>query len=129
MTQLSKRAVKQERAGGLLEGHTWNMFLKDLSESEMLVLTELLSERLSNPKKMQTERCVDSAITSFQSLSSRESQVLTLIANGYTRSEIADALQISPNTAATHIASIYRKLDIRTIAEATLHACRWGLIS
>jgi len=65
----------------------------------------------------------------IQSLTSRENQVLTLIARGYSRPEIGEALHISRNTAATHIASIYRKLEVCTIAEATLYAYRTGLVA
>lgn len=62
-------------------------------------------------------------------LSTRESQVLVLVANGYSRSEISHTLDISPNTAARHIANIYRKLDISTVAEATTYAIAAGLVA
>lgn len=65
---------------------------------------------------------------SVDCLTSREREVLTLVASGYSRKEIGEALEISGNTAACHIASIYRKLDIRTIAEATIVAIRCKLI-
>jgi len=61
-------------------------------------------------------------------LTDREKQVLICIARGYSRREIGIALEISKNTAATHIASVYRKLDIGSIAEATHLAIRHGLI-
>jgi len=65
---------------------------------------------------------------SVNTLSVREKDVLTLIASGYTRREIGDALCVSSNTAASHIASIYRKLGIGTIAEATHVAIRHGVV-
>ena len=55
-------------------------------------------------------------------LTQREREVLVLVANSYTRAEIASTLGISPNTAARHIANIYRKLDISSVAEATNYA-------
>lgn len=61
-------------------------------------------------------------------LSDRESEVLLLIANGYTRREIGCSLGISMNTAARHIANIYRKLDISSVAEATIYAYRNAMI-
>lgn len=127
MNHLSKQIVKQEAFSGLLDGYSLDKFVLGLSESELLNLEKLLSKRLARIR-FDTDRFTESEIRSFQSLSSRENQVLTLIARGYTRTEVAVALQITPNTAATHIASIYRKLDISSVAEATLHACRWGLI-
>lgn len=59
-------------------------------------------------------------------LSKRESEVLLLVANGYSRREIGGCLGISPNTAARHIANSYRKLDISTVAEATQYILSSG---
>jgi len=63
-----------------------------------------------------------------ESLTGREREVLILIASGYTRAQIARALSISTNTAATHVGNIYRKLDVRSIAEATRFAVRKGIV-
>lgn len=61
-------------------------------------------------------------------LTDRECQVLTLIANGYTRKEVGGALKISHNTASCHVSHIYEKLEISTIAEATHAAMRLGIL-
>jgi len=55
-------------------------------------------------------------------LSSREIDVLTLVANGYTRREIAHVLGIAMNTAARHISNIYQKIGVSSVAEATQYA-------
>ncbi len=60
-------------------------------------------------------------------LSSRELEVITLIANGYSRKQVGECLGISANTAARHISTIYTKLGISSIAEATRYAIRNGL--
>ena len=62
-------------------------------------------------------------------LTPREEEVLTYIAKGLNRKEIAQALNIGTNTIATHVRSIYHKLDISSRAEATVEAIRRGLIS
>lgn len=61
-------------------------------------------------------------------LSARETEILSLIASGKKRAEVAEKLHISLNTVATHIKAIYRKLDISSQSEATLEAIRRGLI-
>jgi len=61
-------------------------------------------------------------------LTSREKQVLILLTHGYTRREIGNSLNISLNTASRHIANIYRKIDISTVAEATRWSLSAGLI-
>jgi len=61
-------------------------------------------------------------------LTNRETEVLILLARGYTRKEIGATLNITQNTAATHVASLYRKLDVGSIAEATHIAIRCALV-
>jgi DNA-binding NarL/FixJ family response regulator len=61
-------------------------------------------------------------------LSVRETEVLGLIAKGYTTARTAELLGIASSTAAGYLKDIYRKLNIGTRAEATLEAARRGLI-
>jgi len=51
-------------------------------------------------------------------LSSREQEVLRLLADGLTDREIAGALAISPRTVESHVSSVLRKLGVRNRAEA-----------
>lgn len=55
-------------------------------------------------------------------LSSRELEVMVLIASGLTNAEIAEKLTVSPRTVESHRASIQRKLLIRTRAELAVVA-------
>lgn len=61
-------------------------------------------------------------------LSAREQEVLLLLGKGLSRREVAQALDLSDNTIATHIRNVYRKLNISSRAEAALEASRLGLI-
>jgi len=60
-------------------------------------------------------------------LSHRELEVLQLIVQGMTDTEIASALFISRRTASTHVRHIYEKIDVSSRAEATAYAIRHGL--
>ena len=51
-------------------------------------------------------------------LSSRETEVLALLADGLTDREIAAGLVISPRTVESHVSAILRKLGVRNRAEA-----------
>lgn len=62
-------------------------------------------------------------------LTSREKEVLTLIAKGIKLAEVSEMLTITRNTAAGYVKEIYRKLDVSSRAEATLEAARLGLVS
>lgn len=57
-------------------------------------------------------------------LSEREKEVLKLVASGYTSSEIGTRLAISCQTVNTHIKNIYRKLQVRTRAQAVSFAAQ-----
>jgi DNA-binding NarL/FixJ family response regulator len=60
-------------------------------------------------------------------LSSREREVLALIAKGATNREIAGSLFLSPHTVKDHTSALYRKLGVRNRAEAVQRAERLGL--
>jgi DNA-binding NarL/FixJ family response regulator len=55
-------------------------------------------------------------------LTARESDVLELLQDGYTNSEIADALSIGVETVRTHARSIYRKLGVPSRRELARRA-------
>ena len=61
-------------------------------------------------------------------LSPRERHVLRLLSVGLTRTEIAEQLVISVETARSHIRTIYRKLDVHSRREAIEAAEQAGLI-
>ena len=61
-------------------------------------------------------------------LSSREREVLRLLAYGHTNQEIAKQLFISVRTAETHRAHIMQKLRITTRAELVRYAITQGLL-
>lgn len=61
-------------------------------------------------------------------LSTREIEVLRLVARGYSRRQIARLLSISEHTADHHIRHIYDKTGVSTRAGATVFAMEHGLV-
>ena len=61
-------------------------------------------------------------------LSTREVQVLRLMAAGKTNQEIANTLFRSPNTVANHVRNILGKTQAANRAEASAFAVRHGLL-
>lgn len=61
-------------------------------------------------------------------LSARESEILSLIAKGFSFVELARLLDISPHTVTTYVKKIYQKLAVHSRGEAVYEASRRGLI-
>ncbi|MEA3008749.1 MAG: hypothetical protein QOJ91_441 [Sphingomonadales bacterium] len=57
-------------------------------------------------------------------LSSRECEVLALLASGQSNKEMARTLAISPNTIKTHVARVYEKLEVGRRVQA-IEKARW----
>jgi DNA-binding NarL/FixJ family response regulator len=62
-------------------------------------------------------------------LTGRETEVLTLIAQGMSNSEISDTLAIAAETAKTHVKRILAKLGLRDRAQAVVLAYESGLVT
>jgi len=66
---------------------------------------------------------------SYDLLSTREKEILQLLASGKSNREIADLLFISVSTVETHRNNVFQKLHLHNLAELILYAVRKGLIS
>jgi DNA-binding NarL/FixJ family response regulator len=62
-------------------------------------------------------------------LTSRETEVLTLIAQGMSNTQISDTLCIAGETTRTHIKRILSKLGLRDRAQAVVIAYETGLVT
>lgn len=78
----------------------------------------LLTESLSDAGK---------PIASTARLGAREKQVIVLVAKGYTSSETAREMNISPATVEVHRRNAMRKLNLRGVAELTRYVITHGL--
>jgi DNA-binding NarL/FixJ family response regulator len=66
---------------------------------------------------------------SYELLTSREREILHLLAEGKSNKDIASALNLSPYTVETHRRNLQEKLNLHSFAELILYAVRKGLIS
>jgi DNA-binding NarL/FixJ family response regulator len=62
-------------------------------------------------------------------LTTREREVLELLAQGLSNAEIADALTLERTTIKTHVQRILTRLGARNRVEIVIVAYEWGLIT
>lgn len=61
-------------------------------------------------------------------LSERETEILRLVAKGFSFDAVGELLGISPHTVVTHVKKIYRKLAVHSRGEAVYEANQMGLL-
>lgn len=112
--------------------------LKDSAESDLIEAIRAVSagKTFFSPEisRMLVEDYVREIRTrgvddSYETLSSREREVLHLIAEGKANKEVAALLNLSPHTVETHRRNLQEKLNLHNFAELVLYAVRKGLIS
>ena len=75
-----------------------------------------------------TQNVLDKESRALDGLTSRQQEVLALLAEGATNTEIAEKLHISPKTVASHRENIMQKLNLHSRTELVKYAIRKGLI-
>jgi DNA-binding NarL/FixJ family response regulator len=110
--------------------------LKDSSTTELLqaVRTVACGRRYLSPPL--SERAIEAYAQKaapaprdiYETLTTREREVLYMAAEGYSSSEIAARLAISPRTAETHRTHLMRKLGLHTQTDLIRYALRRGVI-
>jgi DNA-binding NarL/FixJ family response regulator len=73
-------------------------------------------------------RVRDAINAEARTLTKRETEVLTLIADGVTTVAIAASLVVTPKTVSKHLERIFQKLDVHTRTEAVAEAHRRRLL-
>jgi DNA-binding NarL/FixJ family response regulator len=109
------RTEPYDRIGGLLLGAD-DYFVKPFDPGDLVSRLNRLVLRA----QLATER---------RPLTPRELEILTLLAHGLVQSEIAERLEITSKTVATHIEHILGKLGVRSRAQAVGIAYRETLVS
>ncbi|HEY8148245.1 MAG TPA: response regulator transcription factor [Vicinamibacteria bacterium] len=110
--------------------------LKDSSTTELVRAVRqvqaggrYLSTRLSERAIESYIKLADGgAVDVYETLTTREREVLHLAAEGLTNPEIGERLHISPRTAEVHRAHIMEKLGLKTRTDLIAYALRRGLI-
>jgi two-component system response regulator NreC len=74
------------------------------------------------------QKAKDATLDKYETLTTREREVLHLAAEGYSNPEVAERLSISPYTAMTHRANLMRKLGLHSQTDLVRYALQRGII-
>lgn len=101
--------------------------LKDIPREELhdVIRRVMRGERLFSPEMMREARNMPLP----EALTTREIDVLTLVAKGLTNKEVGQKLHIGEATVKTHLINIYGKLNVPDRAAAVTVAIQRGLIN
>jgi DNA-binding NarL/FixJ family response regulator len=105
---------------------------KELVQAVRLVLSDkvyLSPEIAGIVLESYRGRRSDTEASAFSGLTTREREVLQLLAEGHATKDIAHRLKVSPKTVGAHREHVMRKLEIHNIAELTRYAILEGLTS
>ncbi|MFE3999770.1 alpha/beta fold hydrolase [Nocardioides sp. YIM B13467] len=119
--EVSRRLADGVRHGTLveLEGSTPTLFVEGGARDLAMVSRWFLTGEVHRGSAPASGRATTA-------LTTREHEVLRLIATGRTNASIARDLGITEHTVERHAANLYRKLGVRSRAEATAWAIRNG---
>jgi DNA-binding NarL/FixJ family response regulator len=110
--------------------------IKDTGPSELVLainqvmggqqfLSPVIAERINAQLMNHPD---EPLVDPYEQLTSREREVLQLVAEGFTGKEIGDRLTISPRTVEQHRSNIMRKLGLANQREIVRYALRKGIL-
>jgi two-component system response regulator NreC len=110
--------------------------MKDANAAELLrAVHEVVAGRryLSPPlsehaMEAYLQKAQDAVLDLYDTLTTREREVLQLAAEGHTNADIAATLGVSPRTIETHRAHLMHKLELRTQADLIRYALKRGIL-
>ena len=115
------RAVESARVG--LGEQT---FTGEWAEGRKMMLTGAVEHALARPEASGTQKPASPSAYPA-GLTTREVEVLRLVADGLTDAQVADRLYVSPRTIGQHLRSVYRKLEVSSRTAAAREAVNLGL--
>ncbi len=125
-TKILILSMHKEYLHHALSAGTNGYLLKEDADRDLFYAIAQIRQGRTYISPRLTEQLVDVIVSSPESLSSREKEVLQLIAGGKSNKDIAEALHISVRTVESHRANIMVKLDLKNVADLVKYAVRKG---
>lgn len=126
-------AIKSGACGYLLKGLKAQQFLELVAQVEQgevplapglasRLLDEFARQAQGAPSSSQSDRADASTLTA------RQSEILTLVAQGLTYQQVGDALHLSERTVRYHMSEILARLHLQNRAQVIAYAAQMGLV-
>jgi DNA-binding NarL/FixJ family response regulator len=123
---------------GALRAGASGFLLKDTPPADLLTGIRIISQGDALLSPSVTRHLIEEfvsrptadhrAVRELSALTERETEVLTLVARGWSNQEIGGALFVSPATAKTHVSRLLMKLEARDRAQLIVIAYETGLV-
>lgn len=122
-TEVEKKALSKQVRGFFYKQDTFELFLKGIRclfqgefwISRKILLNYVMESLVEKQKTLRKET----------NLTQREIEILNMISMGAQNDEIADHMNISPNTVKTHLYNIFKKIDVQNRLQAALWAAKY----
>lgn len=121
--------IDDEKVYPAIQAGAYGYLLKTTPAPQLLAAIE----RVYNGEKIYDSAVLDKLnqekpVEKYEELTSRELEVLLLMAQGDSNQEIAEKLFISLKTVKTHVSNVLMKLDVEDRTQATIYAFKKGLM-
>jgi DNA-binding NarL/FixJ family response regulator len=123
--------IEEARIRAALEAGATGYLLKDADASDVVdaIRAAVAGEvRLDPAVAAALAQSLRTPPSSAESLTPREREVITLVAEGRTNREIGKRLGVAERTARTHVSNILAKLGLASRTQAAMWAVREGLV-
>lgn len=121
--------IDDEKVYPAIQAGAYGYLLKTTPAPQLLAAIE----RVYNGEKIYDSVVLDKLnqekpVEKYEELTSRELEILLLMAQGESNQEISEKLFISLKTVKTHVSNVLMKLDVEDRTQATIYAFKKGLI-
>lgn len=121
--------IDDEKVYPAIQAGAYGYLLKTTPASQLL----LAIERVYNGDKIYDSMVLDKlnqekTVEKHEELTSRELEILLLMAQGESNQDISEKLFISLKTVKTHVSNVLMKLDVEDRTQATIYAFKKGLV-
>ena len=102
--------------------------IEEVLKGNMYLSPRIATSLVTDYMAVKKEKQESAKSNPFDILTSREREILKLIAEGSKSQDVAQTLRISPQTVKTHRANIMKKLDIHKTADLVYYAIKNGFV-